>query len=481
VTDINQLATDLVNWNIAYRGGKPLVADPVFDAAEQALKAAAPHHPVLKTLRSDLIHGRTYPLTMWSGSQEKAMNEEEVASFWAAYYGKAAAHVSYKGDGASCQIVYRDGILHQILTKGNGVDGTDITAPTRHAVPLFVPADLTAVRGEVLLTKSALAAVNAELEADGLDPFVNTRNSVVAILRAYDKYAKYAHHLTVMVYDSNYQDAATREGMMFYLAQQGFQSFPAHVVDTLNNLFRFKADTTLLRAGLDYDIDGLVVCPNDLGYAKQLGYSSDRAYRKGEFAVKFDAEGAISTIVDIEWSAEGRNYISPIAIIDPPVQLAGASINRVSLKSVQWAETYNVGIGTVIRIERSGDVIPVIPVDRKSGAPLPGSIVDNSVHVLNTPASCPCCQQPTVRDGARLACTSIACPAKEAADFVHFGASLELKGIGHATALTWLAAGVSFADFVAGAADGWAEVDRRLATDKDVSYGLWSNIRAQLV
>lgn len=480
-------AAELLRFNAAYRAGKPLISDPEFDRREAAFKAANPGHPAIPFLRmdTDWQHGKTYPLKMWGGSQQKAMNDAETEALVRRYYAADPMFVSYKADGASCQINYVQGVLQQVLTKGNNIVGSDITAPTIHAVPATLPKRATkTVRGEVVLTKANLVKLNEELARDGLEPFVNTRNSVTAMLRSFDKYATYCHYLSVVVYDADYTEATTRDQMMLLLQTEGFDVLPGWVIDGNFATFRRLLDLKEVVAGerdrIPYDIDGLVVAPNGLDRAVLLGVSADRAYRNGEFAVKFDAEGAISTIKDIEWSAEGRNYISPIAIIDPPVQLAGASINRVSLKSPEWAETYKVGIGTVIRVERSGDVIPVIPVDRKTGAPLAGTIVDNTLHTLNTPTACPCCGHKAEREGARLACVNVACPAKEAADFVHFGASLGLKGIGHATALTWIAAGVSFADFIAGAADRWAAVEAKLIKSDDVSFGLWSNIRDQL-
>ena len=202
MTQIAKISDDLIRANKAYRAGQPIMSDADFDALEQSLAAIDPKHPTLKLVRQDDNFGKTRPLPMWGGSTAKAMNEDEVRNLSGRWLKGQDTHVSLKLDGVSIQIVYTDGKFDFATTKGDNVTGTDISRAVRELLPAQLPGNMSLkLRGEIVMAKTNLPRVNADLTRDGHEPFVNTRNSVVAMIRAHDKYAPYIHYLEVLIYD----------------------------------------------------------------------------------------------------------------------------------------------------------------------------------------------------------------------------------------------------------------------------------------
>lgn len=434
--------TLLLEANTAYRLGNPIMSDEDFNRREAALQAAYPGNPALALLRNDVLVGATAPLFMWSGSQQKAMNMGEAESFLSKYYANGELiNISHKYDGASSQIKYDDGYLKLALTKGDGEEGTIITSVVAPNLPFYIgEGNSLNLRAEICLAKAKLPLLNKALVDCGFEPMENTRNAVPAMIRAQEKYRPFFYFLDVIIFDME-QDVLPHDVLLRNLEALGFK-VATNATCAADEVGKFFHNITLGRDSLPYVIDGVVIVPNDKDHAKRLGITPDRKYRYGEFCIKFEAERAVTTLVDIEWSAEGRNYISPVGIYYPPVYLAGATLNRVGLKSLEWLTTHKVGIGTVIQVVRSGDVIPYLETDNK-GNPLPGAIVDNTRHDLNTPAECPACGAPTRQSGARLECTAIECSGREAADMVHFCDIMKVDGMGHTTASALLPFGVN--------------------------------------
>jgi DNA ligase (NAD+) len=256
------------------------------------------------------------------------------------------------------------------------------------------------------------------------------------------------------------------------------------------------------RDSLDFDVDGIVASAVDLATIEDLGFVSNGARRclKAQIAIKYPAETQVVRIKDIFWSTDGGAHLSPVAIFEP-VQMLGAEIRRAHFKSIRWmtdrkervsyfrgklrqknsveassvgvlAEEYAgseeyVGIGSVVEIARSGDVIPTIT-----------RVVSNLECRVVVPTACPTCGSGVERVGAFLDCLSDECPAKEAARMVKFLSALGVKGLGQDTLVLYAESGVTLLDFFS---DDWDAVIRsKIESNSDVSVNVWAKIASQI-
>lgn len=233
-TEIDQLITQLVEWNRAYRAGTPLVPDHIFDSAEDRARLLAPDHDYFQTLEDDVIeradrqdlkistlaftysngeaahpdeiaaYGQEVPLTIQMGSQQKALTlaDPNLARFHEDT-GVDVLNWSDKMDGMSAEATYVDGDLKRVATRGDGKIGVDITAIARCIpdLPQKVPVTGTlVVRGEICVLKSQFAALCEAMLADGRDAPKNTRNGTVGIVKTL-KNRKYASFLSFRAFN----------------------------------------------------------------------------------------------------------------------------------------------------------------------------------------------------------------------------------------------------------------------------------------
>lgn len=195
-TQIAQLVEQRRAANLAYRGGQPNMTDYEYDQLEAAIRSIDPEHPCLREISDDddSEFQQEQPLTLHMGSQNKALAPEEMLPFFGKVQGPYNA--SFKMDGLSAEATYRAGVLTQVLTRGDGVMGRNITIAARHipTLPASLPEAVDCViRGEIYLRKSQFEVVNQLLKAEGRDVLTAVRNGAVAIVRSRknEAYAKY--------------------------------------------------------------------------------------------------------------------------------------------------------------------------------------------------------------------------------------------------------------------------------------------------
>lgn len=283
-----------------------------------------------------------------------------------------------------------------------------------------------------------------------------------------------------------------------HLGALGFETPSFDTVETSEIKAFFQAATEQ-RESLDYDIDGLVFSVNQLDKLARLGFTTDKDCPRGQIALKFPAQGSVVTIREVLWSADGGAHLSPVAIFDP-VEIAGAVIRRASLKSYRWmtsrqarfdqyraearargasafeADTEantlagfmeTVGVGSVVKIVRSGDVVPCVM-----------GVVSNLVGDPKLPEACPCCGSNVEPNGAYLDCVNPDCEGKVANQMRRFLVKLRVKGLGQDTLVEYAEAGVTLLDFFAD--DGFATVEQKIRAKGGISLPIWAKIKAQL-
>jgi DNA ligase (NAD+) len=281
-----------------------------------------------------------------------------------------------KFDGGSIAIVYEGNRLVRAATRGNGVEGDDITANIRtlRSVPLkadFSKFDIAhaEVRGEAIIPKALFAQINKEREETGESLFANPRNTATGGLRVKNPEETKKRGIEVFIYTLGYardeygndqqKVLQTHDKGLRILEQLGFK-IPHQeraVCRGIDEVFEFVNKWEMQRESYPYEIDGMVVKVNDLDLQEKCGYTSH--HPRWAIAYKFKAKQATTQLLDVEYQVGKVGSITPVAKMRP-VQLAGVAISSISLHNEDFIKAKDLHIGDFVVIERAGDVIPYV-------------------------------------------------------------------------------------------------------------------------
>jgi len=281
-----------------------------------------------------------------------------------------------KYDGGSIALVYEGDALVRAATRGNGVEGEEMT-PNAIALPsiplkaLFSKHGIhrAELRGEAIIPLSTFHKVNKERQAKGQKIFANPRNAASGGLRMKDPNETRDRGIEVFIFQMSYavdlegQDVLTRfkkhSEHLNLLADIGFKvpsSGRAQAKD-INEVAKFVIEYEAKRETLDYEIDGMVVKVDDLLVQEQIGYTQH--HPRWAIAFKFKAKQATTTLLDVEYQIGKVGSITPVAKVEP-VFLAGVTISSISLHNEEFIKSKDLRIGDKVLVERAGDVIPYI-------------------------------------------------------------------------------------------------------------------------
>ena len=358
-----------------------------------------------------------------------------------------------KIDGLSLSLRYEDGRLVNGATRGDGVEGEDVTANVRTLKDIperlrgrNIPA-VCEVRGEVYMTKPAFLALNKRQEAAGKPVFANPRNSAAGSLRQIDPTVTASRPLGFFAYgwgEVSDMPADTQSGMVEWLARCGFKTNPlTRVCRSVDELLRFHDDIETRRASLDYDIDGVVYKVDRLDWQERLGFVS--RHPRWAIAHKFPAEQAVTVINDIEIQVGRTGALTPVAKLEP-VGVGGVVVQNATLHNEDEIARKDVRIGDTVAIQRAGDVIPqvlgVILDKRPKGA-----------KPYKFPERCPVCGSHAVRevnprtgkeDAVRRCTGGLVCPAQAVERIRHFVSrdAFDIEGLGEKQVQAFFDAGL---------------------------------------
>ncbi|MBU6373192.1 MAG: NAD-dependent DNA ligase LigA [Alphaproteobacteria bacterium] len=355
-----------------------------------------------------------------------------------------------KIDGLSCSIRYERGRLVQAATRGDGREGEDVTANVRTIpdVPHVLagdPPDVLEVRGEVYMEKAAFAAMNARQAAAGEQLYVNPRNAAAGALRQLDASVTARRPLRFFAYawgETSAPLAATQSGSVARLSAFGFVTNPLmRVCDDVAALIETYRAIGAARAGLAYEIDGVVYKVEDLALQERLGFVS----RSPRWAIahKFPAERQETVLEGIDIQVGRTGALTPVARLRP-VFVGGVTVTNATLHNENYVKGLDnsgapirggkdLRVGDTVVLQRAGDVIPQIVdvVIEKRPA-------DAAPYVF--PHVCPCpLKTPAVResdDGEAAAvrrCTGeFACPFQRVEHLKHFASrrAFDIEGLG---------------------------------------------------
>ncbi len=427
-------------------GGKPLKAfaevQPRHGAAEPTGTGVAASHPLPQTAgfasNVSKVQHRTPMLSL-----NNAFSEEEVHAFDARIReALGIPEVEYavepKFDGLAITLTYSNGIFVQGATRGDGNTGEDVTENLRtvHAIPLRLkkPIADVEVRGEVLMFKRDFARLNDEQRARGEKEFANPRNAAAGSLRQLDSRITASRHLSFFAYGVGLCEGAvlpTRHDQQLALLQSWGVPVAQQrrVVSGVDGLLKYYKETGAQRAGLPFDIDGVVYKVNDIAQQQQLGFVS-RAPRWA-VAHKFPAEEALTTLLDIEVQVGRTGALTPVARL-APVFVGGVTVTNATLHNQDEIDRKDVRVGDTVIVRRAGDVIPevVAVVFDKRPDPAPPRF-----NILQRYPVCPECGSHVVRlEGEAAArCTGgLYCPAQRKQALLHFAGrrAMDIEGLG---------------------------------------------------
>ena len=335
-----------------------------------------------------------------------------------------------KIDGLSMSLRYEGGALVTAATRGDGAEGEDVTANIRtlEDVPQKLKGrnipDICEVRGEVYMTKKAFLALNKKQVEAGEAPFANPRNSAAGSLRQKDSAITASRPLGFFAYAWGEMSAMpedTQTGMIGWFERCGFTTNPlTKLCHSVEQLIAFHRKIEESRAGLDYDIDGVVYKVDRIDWQERLGFVS-RTPRWG-IAHKFPAEQATTVLRDIEIQVGRTGSFTPVGKLEP-VGVGGVIVQNVTLhnedyirgvgnKGEELREGRDIRIGDTVVIQRAGDVIPQVVdvvIDKRP----------KSAKEFHFPKKCPCPLHTDVvreetaagEEGSRARCTGeFACP-----------------------------------------------------------------------
>lgn len=358
-----------------------------------------------------------------------------------------------KFDGLAVSLLYRDGVLVQAATRGDGAVGEDVTENIRTVrnIPLRLLGDgvpeLLEVRGEVLMLKADFIALNQRQEANNQKLFANPRNAAAGSLRQLDSRIAAQRKLHFFAYAIAQIDGTlilpqTHAEELHYLAQLGF-SLPQdnwQICANIAEVLRFYEQMSQKRPHLPYEIDGMVVKVNSLAEQEKLGFVS-RAPRWA-IAHKFPAEEALTIVEAIDVQVGRTGSITPVARLQP-VFVGGVNVSNATLHNQDEVSRKDVRVGDTVIVRRAGDVIPEVVrvvLERRPMQAVPNDDLFDmreepcyAPYVL--PTQCPVCQSPVEREeGEAVArCTGgMLCKAQRAQGLIHFASrkAMDIVGLG---------------------------------------------------
>jgi DNA ligase (NAD+) len=326
--------------------------------------------------------------------------------------------VEPKLDGASVEILYRDGRLVEASTRGDGISGEEITANLRtlRSLPVTIehPDPLT-LRAEIVIYRRDLERINQERLARGEQAFANPRNAAAGSLRMLDPRIVAKRPLRAVIWQvvEGPAIAGTHSAALDRVAALGLPTHRLHQV--CRNLEEVRAAIRMIEArrkDYPFEIDGCVIKVDDFSHQDILGATAK--FPRWAIAYKFGAERAQTRLRQIVVQVGRTGTLTPVAILDP-AKLAGTTVGRASLHNAEIVQQLDVRVGDLVTIEKAGEIIPqVVAVDAQAR--------QGHERPFRMPERCPICDTPVEQRPGEVAirCPNPRCPAVVKGQIFHF-------------------------------------------------------------
>lgn len=470
---VEKLRAEIWRLNKAYFvEDKSDVSEDVRDALKQELIALEKEFPELITPDSPTqrvgapLDGRLPKVRHLTPKEslQDAFSHEEVTNDWIDQMRRALGNMEkefeivseLKIDGLNITLLYAptkdEPEVYRLLravTRGNGIEGEDVTHTVRtiESLPLSITLgkkdgapEVLEIGGEVYMPKAALEATNKNLAEE--EKFANPRNAAAGTVRQLDPAAAAERDLRMYCYslDVRSSDAlglTKQSDVLAFFEEHGLPVSKGYtVVKSLKEIERIYQDVMKKREKLPFDIDGLVLKVNDRSLQRDLG-STAKAPRWAR-AYKFPAEEKTAQILEILLQVGRTGAITPVAHLTP-TQLAGTTVTRATLHNQDEIERLDVRIGDTVVVRKAGDIIPEVM------SVLP-NLRQKSAKPFHMPKNCPQCDTPLVREDDEVAhrCPNPECPGRKQESIEHLTSryAFNIEGLGKETVEELLANGI---------------------------------------
>ena len=300
----------------SYFNGRPLIPDEVYDR-------------LVENVNTDEVGSATdsrfkHPFQMFS--LQKVFANEDNAPDW----GNEVAFTTAKLDGAAISVTYVDGVLHQALTRGDGIAGLDITDKIKHIVPRVLETGQT---GYALF--SGVRQITGEIVAP--KSIKNARNYAAGALNLKDVNEFKSRDLTFVAY-----------GIQPYIGERWCED-----MNCLDNWF----NVVTMGDYAEFPHDGVVFRVDSYRAFDKLGHTSH--HPRGAYAFKTREAGVVTKLLDVEWNTGKSGVVAPIGILEP-IEIGGAVISRATLHNIAFIDELGLEIGCNVEVIRSGEIIPKV-------------------------------------------------------------------------------------------------------------------------
>ncbi len=467
--ELAYLAAEVARNDELYHGhDAPELSDADYDALKRRNDAIEKRFPQLIRADSPSIRVGAAPLATFAPithsrpmlSLDNTFSDEDVADFVGSVYrflgqlpdNSIAFTAEPKIDGLSMSIRYEQGRLVNAATRGDGTTGENVTEniKTIKEIPNRLPAgapDIVEVRGEVYMTKSDFMALNAKMEAEGKQTYVNPRNTAAGSLRQLDAKVTASRNLKFFAYawgEMSEMPADTQMGMVETFKKWGFPVNPLMKrLTSVEEIIAHYKDIGLKRPDLDYEIDGVVYKVDRLDLQARLGFRS-RSPRWAT-AHKFPAEQAFTHVEKIDIQVGRTGALTPVARLTP-VTVGGVVVTNATLHNEDYIkgignsgerireDEHDIRVGDTVIVQRAGDVIPQVldvVMEKRPQEAVP----------YEFPKKCPVCGSHAVREknektgklDSVTRCTGgFVCRAQAVEHLKHFvsRAAFDIEGLG---------------------------------------------------
>lgn len=335
--------------------------------------------------------------------------------------------MEYKFDGLTINLTYNDGKLINAATRGNGIQGEEISLQVRtiSSIPLQIKEkSLLEIQGEALMPLSELKKYNKNNELQ----LKNARNAAAGAIRNLDTSETKKRNLTAFFYNisTTSLDFNNEEEKLEFLKKQGFNVDTYHKkVKTYEEIIDELKIIEKQRETLDILTDGVVIKINDKKTQDVLGYTNK--FPRWSIAFKFEAEEYTTTLLDVVWNVGRTGKVTPSAILEP-VDFSGVTVSRATLNNYDDIKRKKVKIGSKVFIRRSNDVIPEIL----------GVVDENQEGTveIGKPKYCPYCHTELIEGNVHIICpNSISCTPQLLARMQHFASrnAMDIEGLSEKT------------------------------------------------
>ena len=436
----------------------PLIADGEYDKLYKLLEKIEQEHPGLITADSPtqrVAKGLTkdFPAAhhlVPMLSLDNSYNSDDLIDFdrkAKELSGLSAIEycVEPKFDGGSISVIYENDLLVRGATRGDGIEGDEVTTNIKQIRSLPLSAKFSAygiqqieIRGEVLINKQNFAKYNEQLIEDGYAPLANPRNAAAGSLRIKDSKEVAKRNLEAFVYHVSYfsllkgentpVELTTHSASLQLLWELGFRSpeKEKRVFKNIDEVITYCADFEVGRDNLPYEIDGMVIKVNNIELQDTLGMTSH--HPRWAIAYKFKARQATTKLIDVEYQVGRTGAVTPVAKLEP-VPVGGVTVSSISIHNEEYIREKDLRIGDAVLIERAGDVIPQIVKSLSD-------VRTGKEKRINFPKTCPVCESELFKEEEEAVwrCINIECPAQVIERMIHFVSkdAMDIRGFGDA-------------------------------------------------